>query len=690
MSAATAHAESESTNELPRITALPQREPFDCEREAGARRWAPEAQALIEVVTERYQRKRLSCGCQTRRISLGSGGRLVILREGSPGEPPPLPLLTTVEAFRADNWHDPDALKLLASMSVGAEAELPGVGGAYCLTELNPVQSWILWEVRKTEGIFGLISVGAGKTIAGILAPLAVANCKTAVILAKPDQRLHYRKAYLQLREHFRVPTIVFDDGDVRGSFWVPDMPVLHFVPYTKLSSTKASDYLENLNPDVIIADECHLLGNRSATRTMRFSRFMQHHNGIRFLCWSGSLQNKSLKDSSHLAAHSLGLGSPYPIRDAEVQAWADCIDPSPVPDTYSGKAKALRRAFGSRKVEDDVEAEGVKSLPGFVDVDDLRRGHRRRVITTPGVVSTKSSSVSCSLTINERKSPPIPRTILDDLAQIRNDCLRPDGEELVEQTEIAMCARSVGAGYHYYWAFIHGEPIELIDEWYEARKAWNKELRAKLLNSEAHMDSPRLCATAAERAWQEPRYVGELPVWPAKSWPAWAKIADKVKPDPRVKWIDDYLARDAAEWAKNNVGIVWCQASAFGKRVAQLAGVSYHGGGVDAEAKILAEDGKKSIVASIRAHGESRDGLQHKFSKQLIAEIPSSGKSWEQLLGRLARQGQQADTVESEVYMHVAENRDAFRKAIMYAEFIEATTPNRQLLLCADIGFEV
>ncbi len=131
---------------------------------------------------------------------------------------------------------------------------------------------------------------------------------------------------------------------------------------------------------------------------------------------------------------------------------------------------------------------------------------------------------------------------------------------------------------------------------------------------------------------------------------------------------------------------MVWVLSPTFGRVVAKLAGIKYHGGGPTAEAEITAEDGKRSIVASIKSHGTGRDGLQHKFFKQLIAESPSSGDMYEQLLGRLAREGQPEDTIETALYQHVAEFRDALRRAIFLAEFIEATTSNQQLLLAADM----
>lgn len=679
-------AEAQQT-ELQRILALPRRPVVNCERDSQ-RRWAPQAQALIEVVTAQYTRgPRLSCGCQPRRVEMQTDGHIVVFRQGRPDRPPPPPLLTTATAFIADNAHNRETVEVVGNMRPGQIAELPGLGANFCLTELNPVQAWILREAPRAGGIFGLISVGAGKSLSGILVALAMPTVTNAIIFGKPDQRRHYRVNYLRAREHFRVPSMIFEgmQGQPGWSFLIPGEKVLRFVPYSQLSNPKSTELLESINPDMIIADESHCLSSRGASRTMRFLRYMTSHPNVVFCNWSGSTIKKSLKDASHLAAHALGMSSPYPLPPKEVEKWAAVMDPLLMPDTKSATAHALYGAFAGTMPNADA-----RFLSTSDDVMPVREGFRERVVETAGVISTLSSSVTASITISEREAPRLPESVRTALMKVRNEGLRPaDDMPLVETMEITMCAREAGAGFSAYWSFPRGESKELIEEWKARRKVWNKALRRKLLMGERHMDSPQLCTNAAQRAWQQPRYEGDLPVWPEEAWPPWCEIKDQVEPDPRVMWIDDFLAKDAAAWAQEHVGIVWCQSIAFGKKVAQLAKINYHGGGANAEEKILAEDGKKSIVVSIDAHSTGRDGLQFKFYKQLVAEPPSSGDRWEQLLGRLAREGQEAETVETWIYGHTGEYRDAMIKAVGLAEFIQQTTPNRQLLLAADIDVE-
>jgi hypothetical protein len=679
--------------DIERIAALPRRAPLDCERDE-LRRWSVAAQALIDLMTMKYTRgPRLSCGCRKRHLIAGANGALTVFPTAArSSQVPPSPIFTTVDDFCADNRHDIDIVRQVSGMRNGQSLDLVGLDTPFCLTQLNAVQAWILYELPTAQGIHGLISVGGGKSLSGILAPLAMPpHVRTVALLAKPSQRLHYKNAYLRAREHFHVPSIVFNgsiDSATDGSYIVPGTPVLHFLPYSVLSGTKNTMLLDSINPDAIVADESHSLSNRMASRTMRFLRHMTTRTDIIFVNWSGSTIKKSIKDASHLAAHSLGLGSPYPIKPKDVDEWSAVIDPSREPDTESTTAVEIYRAFAGRDIEQSKSANAIKYLVGGGDAHEVREGLRDRVIHTYGVISTVSSSVTASIEIRERKPPKLPDSIREHMMGVRRDDLRPDGEVLLTPLETVMCARNLAAGFYERWVYPKGEDPSLILEWFARRKIFAKELRTQLRRGEPHLDSKALCENAAARAWQKPAYEGDLPLWPAASWPEWIEVKDLVKPEPRVVWVDEFLARDAAEWATKNKGVVWCASRAFGLKVASILKLPYYAGGKEATAQLDAEKGDRSVVCSIPAFGTGYDGAQFKFSKQLIAEVPASSEGWQQLLGRLCREGQDAETIETDVYVHTQENRDALRQAIDYAEYVEATTPNRQLLLAADMDF--
>ena len=151
--------------------------------------------------------------------------------------------------------------------------------------------------------------------------------------------------------------------------------------------------------------------------------------------------------------------------------------------------------------------------------------------------------------------------------------------------------------------------------------------------------------------------------------------------------WVDDYLARDAAAWGRDNRGIIWYVHTTFGEKVAEISGLPIHRGGKDAEKRIKAERGDRSIIASIGSHGEGRDGLQYLFHQQLVANPPVSRATggaalWEQLLGRLHREGFKWDEVDTWMYRHTREMREAWDRAQELARYVTGTMGSYQKLL--------
>ena len=693
----------EALSDLERILRLDRSPVLNCE--TGPNRWwAPEAEALIAVETAKYMMgPRISCGCRDREVARKTTSLLEVWQEAPPTQVPDLPFTVSTEAFLGDldPHYEGEILAAVRGLRVGQSVKIPGIGRP-CIKEFNPVQAWELRELPKVGGVFGHLPIGSGKTLAGIISAIAVPGVRLAVLLGKPGQRHHYVLAYRQAREHFRVPSLVIDAPGVQERFISPGQPVLHFVPYTVVQQQKQRLLLEQLDPDMILADEAHCLSaapskkrGPGSARAGRVLRYMAKRNAegrpVIFACWSGSLVNKTLLDMTHLAAFSLGLGSPYPI-DPDVQAlWSDVVDINTrFPDTTSSPAIALRQALGKR-------LRG----PAFLAASDssVREGLQKWAVETPGVISAKSSSINCSIAIFERETPKMPEEVKAALKKVREG-ERPDGDVIEEKVEQIAIGKNVGCGFFNYWAFpgircgcppeapLSCEGCVRIENWYARRKMYAREARAKQIFGETHLDTPGLLKNAAKRAYQEPRYDGDLPVWPSEHWPAWAAIEHTVPHVNRVKWISDFFVDDAVAWAKEHRGIIYFESVPLGRRIAEKAKISYFG--ENSEAALMAVDGKTSIVVSQSAHGESFDGLQYKYHEAYTLESPASGKAWDQKLGRLAREGQKEDTVNWWVARHSEELRDAFAKAYSFAEYDEEMSPIDSLLRCADLDFKV
>lgn len=545
--------------------------------------------------------------------------------------------------------------------------------GAGCITRLRAVQAWALYEIGLRNGLLGPINVGDGKTLVDVLAPL-VLQAKTVLLLVPAKLVDQLVREYLLIREHFRVPGLVVHGNGT--SIRSDESTVLHLISYERLSRADATSFLESLAPGAIVADEVHHLRNATAVRTGRVLRYYNAHPDTRFCGWSGSITDSSIADYYHLAALSLREGSPLPLEPTVVEDWAGALDPSDNP----APPGALSRLC---TVEDPT-------------TDQVRAAFHRRLVETPGVVTSSTPLVKVDLRIAPRPAPEIPFVVAEALDTLRAAWTRPDGEELVDALSFFRCARELACGFYYRWVFNRGETVEEIDEWLEARKLWRREVRGMLIRPQAGIDSPHLLALAAARAhaatdrprkelWWATVNGEKLPHWYAEHWPRWVKARPLVNggsaPDTEPVRLHPYLAEDSAAWARDHRGVVWYDKRAFGSWVAEIGELPLHGGGPGAGERIGQEKGDRSIVASIKSHGEGRDGLQYLFSDQLVAHPPSGATAWEQLLGRLHRPGQVHD-VSASYYAHTDELLANVEKALGRANYVQGTIGARQKLL--------
>jgi hypothetical protein len=518
-----------------------------------------------------------------------------------------------------------------------------------------------LWELPLAGGLLAQVPVGSGKTLVDLLAPMVV-GARVAAVLVPPGLVDQLALEYEAVAEHFRVPSLVMPKGE-RGWDHLDGRPVLHVVPYSLLQREEAARWLSTLAPDWVFGDEVHQLKRLRSTRTGRVIR--RCGEGSSFGGWSGTVASGSVLDFAHLSAAALGDKSPLPIEPQVAVEWASALDPSDWPAAPGALKKLCAPG------ESALEAVG------------------RRCRETLGfVVVPTQEGVGASLRLVERDPGGVPGVIRDAVRGVRESWVRPDGEELADQLQVAQCVSALHSGFFHRWRFPGNPPRDLVDEWFAARRDWGREMRGRLEKPSEGLDSPKLLANAAERS--ATGYEGELPVWRSSTWARWRDVKDRV---PHVKesvWVDDYLTLDAVEWARANRGIVWCGFPAFGERVAEVGKIPWHPGGQGADARIRVERGDRSIAASIGSHGEGRDGLQFAFSSQLVCQPMGSGRAWEQLLGRLHRRGQTADEVVTHVYRHVPEMRDSIDRAVLRAKFSEGLLTAEQRLLAADVEWEL
>ena len=533
-------------------------------------------------------------------------------------------------------------------------AELrPGVKDP-CIRQLLPVQGWYLHEAMG-GGVLGHLAAGAGKTLVGILLPMVVPGTRRAALLIPPSLRDAFQTNYQIASQHFRVPNLA------GGTLFYPDRPVLRVLAYSELSHAKCATWLKAHAPDMIIADEAHFLKDKKATRVGRFLRFFIELPDTKFFCHSGSLTTRSLSDYGHLSALSLKEGSPLPIDPRTLEDWCQALDPEPR-QGFQKPAGQLRQLCANH-------------------LETVRSGFRRRLLATRGVVATSDAELPTKLLIRAR-TPAIPPTLAEMLETTRTREKRPDGEELVEKMEVVACVKQLATGMYLRWKYPRGEPVELIDKWFEKRQAWNREMRQKLLYRRDNLDSPGLLRDAAERALTGAK---DGPVWKAEHWEAWKEIEDQVKPVGEAVWVSDYLLKDATAWALESPGIVWVGHPDFGHKLAKVSGLQYFGAGKEAEVAIVRQKGDRSIIASMKAHSTGRD-LQYAFSRNLIVDVFSDDGLFEQLAARTHRFGQPKEQVTVDVYQQLPEWKDSWERVRELSTYVYETSRTLHRVLYAEL----
>lgn len=491
--------------------------------------------------------------------------------------------------------------------------------------KLWPVQAAALRDIYEQRGLFGPIAVGEGKALISILAPTVLEAVKPVLLVPAQLREQTVLKVLPEMKKHWRVH------------------PKLRVVGYSEVSLAHRADLLYQLKPDALIMDECHYVKNGKSARTRRVVRFLRDHPQTTVVTLSGTVTRKSLRDYWQLLRWSLKEGAPIPERWRELQDWADALDD--LPDDVRVAPGAL----------EELCEEG----------EPVRSGYRRRLVQTPGVVASGEDRLGVGLRIYALNEE-LPVGVVEIAAEARRTWSDPNGDEFVEAIEMWRFMRQIALGFWYRW-----QPAA-PPEWLEARKGWKQFVREMLKHNRKGLDSEL-------QIWN---WCASEGVEDDHPWRAWAAVKDSFKPNPVAQWESEFALDVVEEWFRSvGEGICWVEHRAFGHALEQR-GYRYFGEGAKASAEIL--DASGPIVASIAAHSEGKN-LQ-RWSKNLVTSPPSSGKQWNQLIGRSHRQGQQADEVEVWVLTFLPEQVASFQKAVQEAKYVEETTGVRQRLLYADV----
>lgn len=454
--------------------------------------------------------------------------------------------------------------------------------------------------------------------------------------------------------------------------------PYVRILSYELLGREQAARTLEEISPDVIIADEVHKLKSTQAAVTRRVKRWMDAHPDTKFVGMSGTVTKRSLHDYYHLAAWALKKTNPTPTDFNDRMAWGQVLDEKKRKGVEELEAKVTPGAL----IEfcDAEERELYKTEP----VRAVRLGYRRRLVSTPGVVATQEGALSMSLSIDSRivEMP----ELRSDIVALRKGWQRPDGEPILDAIELWRHLREMSCGFYYRW-----NPMP-PKEWLDARRNWAREVREVLRTNRSGLDSE----SQIRRAVLEERRAftaGEITKSARKYQEAdealliWQQIEPSFKPNTEAVWRSSKVLEFCQEWMRTEKGIVWVEHTEFGRRLSEVSGIPYYQkGGLNAVGKPIEDHPPgTTLIASIASNAEGRN-LQA-WDNNLITSSPTSGALWEQLLGRTHRDGQESDEVSATLVVSLDVQAAAFERARGDARFISDTTGQEQKLCYADVS---
>lgn len=526
--------------------------------------------------------------------------------------------------------------------------------------ELILWQGTALRELAENDGAYVQLGVGHGKTLIFWLAPY-VLDAERPLLIVPAALRDDTRALFRQYSQH-----------------WVTPKPPPTIMAFSDFYRKGAVDLFEKLRPDFVGIDEAHKSTNQDGTFAVRYDRWRMQ-SGCKTVCGTGTGTRFSLKDFSHNITWSLQGGAPLPLDFETLDTWCDALDEKLKTRGNPMHQNKKRPAVG---VLVDLASRCGVSAPDYFLTEQgrARWALQVRMRSTPGVIISNDDSCKQPLTV-ELQYAPEDDAINEAFVQFREEEQGPDGEQYVDAIVLYTKERQLGCGVVQTW-----DPAP-PEEWRAALRARNKYCAHIIAHTRSHYSGAVAKGRRADYPCDSPDAVeahprhGQHP-----DILAWRELRPTYEPKTRPTWVSASVIHFAAQWSRENNGLVWYEFEEVGRAIAAAGACEMYGpGGLNTRGGHIRNDpGGRSVALSIDANLEGRN-LQDRWCENLIIGAPQSARELEQLIGRTHRHGQRR-AVRATILVTSGLSIEAWRAALREANFVRETQAQEQKILRATI----
>jgi len=469
---------------------------------------------------------------------------------------------------------------------------------------LTEDQKGAITEAWAMRGGVLVLRVGAGKTLISLILTRLVKDqygYKTLLLLPA-NLKETVRREYRKWKSKFTIA--------------LPEM-----MSYSYISRNETA--IDEVSPDVIIADECFYLGAMS-TRTLRVVKRLEENPDTWFVGMAGTLG--PFEKYSTVMEMALGDHSPVPRHGSAHTAWMHLTD--------------------SRQEVGAYEWEKIFPLAPQRIMTARRAGYqealREHLQKSPGIYITKSKDIGTSLRIYYHQNIDLGDEVLRTIEHMESVLEVPGGDTFASDSQRVDACTQAMQGFYYSWDW-GTTPEKVKLRWLHARRDISIAVGAFI---EETREKTGRVLSPDQVARMDPEH---LPYWLVASASRWESIKGTASPQRRQNRLQGGLGAWASTVGKNP--LIWHRHVEV-PNTPQLAKLPTF-----EESRQSELSGKRCLIQMSNAVGKN---LQADWNENVLLYLPGADLM-EQLMGRTHRRGQVAD----EVIVHVPYCHPILRKKV-------------------------